>query len=424
MAEIMAIRVMGGLCLWSSGLCLVAPGHDQYAFIIAEIILAGVGMDISYRLREHGFLRLPALFLPLIGMAVANSYQITVSIAAQYDRVYFPALLFLKEHRFSLAVIPVMLYLLAISEVGTYKLVYWSYKRNFIFGLIPATALVFFNFLSYHRTFDTYFLVFLYVVIGSFCMHQLRLGEASDRRVKLINALSMGGLTLVAAGVSKFLMQFERLDWIHIWSGLFLGVGYAMQGMAAAATAVTEVLQDLYLWADTFFTGKMVKSYDNTHLVYDTSGTHAHPVDEKTALVVASVIFIVLLIAMIIWLLPRLQKRTVVKRYRRMHKPVVSWTQQTGIRVKKEKREKGNRGKIRATYREYLLMVLKRGAFWEVGDTSKDITEKAMFYGETEKCAEELREIYLKVRYATDYEPEAEEVKKARRLLKQLKSEK
>ncbi|MBE5900283.1 MAG: hypothetical protein E7280_00060 [Lachnospiraceae bacterium] len=426
MAEVMAFRVMGGLCLWGSAVCLTVPERNEYGYIAVVILLAGVAMDLSYRLRDYLFLRLPALLLPLLGLIFISNDQFAVRIADRYQRDYIVQLIFMKEHWFAITIVPVMIYLLAIVFISNYDLVYWSYKRNFIAGLIPGIVLMFINFFSLHKGFDTYFLALLYVIIGSFCLRQLRLGALSDNRVKIINGVAMGALALVCAGVSKFLMQFERLDWINVYTGIFVGLGYLMQWMAAIAVYVTDKLRDAYVYADSLFHGKEAKYFDDTERVVDktTKGVQAPPVNEKVLLVLLIIAAIVVVALLLRYIIPRMERRKLVRRHRRLSKPAFVMVHESGEGEKRQRKEKGNRGKIRATYRQYLLLILKRGAFWNPGDTSKDIGRMAMFYGEQEKSAEELRQIYIKVRYSPEYEPDNEEVRKAKELIRQLKMDK
>lgn len=426
MAEVMAFRVMGGLCLWGSAVCLTVPERNEYGYIAVVILLAGVAMDLSYRLRDYLFLRLPVLLLPLLGLFFISNDQFAVRIADRYQRDYIVQLIFMKEHWFAVTMVPVMLYLLAIAVLSGYNLVYWSYKRNFIAGLVPGTVLMFINFFSYHKGFDTYFLALLYVIIGSFCLRQLRLGALSDNRVKIINGVAMGALVLACAGFSKLLMQLERLDWIHIYTGIFTGLGLAMQWTAAAAVYVTDKLRDAYVYTDALFHGKEAKYVDDTERVIakNAKGIQAPPVDEKVIIILLVILAVVLLVLLIRYVIPRLERKKLVRRHRRLSKPSFIMVHESAEPEKRQRKEKGNRGKIRAAYRQYLLLILKRGAFWNAGDTSADIGKMAMFYGEQERQAEELREIYIKVRYSPEYEPENEEVQKAKQLVKQLKSSK
>lgn len=422
MAELMALRVMGGLCLWCSAVCLTVPGRKEYAYFLAVILLAGVGIDISYRLRDYRFLRLPVLFLPLLGIFLVKSDRFVI-LSAEYYRVsYLSEVVFLKEHWFVITIVPVLLYLLIISEISGHNLVYWSYKRNFIVGLVLGTVLIFINFLSYHESFDTYFLAFLYVTIGSFCLRQLRLGLTTDNRVKAINGGAMTAMVILCAVLSKLLMRLERLNWTGFFSGIFLVVGYVMQIFATVTAYLSEKTQELYMWAESIFTGKDAKYFDDAERVVqeNANGIQMSPWSEKASIILLGVLAVVFILVLIRFLIPRLEKRKLVRRYRRLSRPKFISVQEAGIREKKYKKEKGNRGRIRAAYRQFLFLVLKSGYVFAPGDTSKDIEDLVGFYGEKEEKAKHLREIYLKVRYMEDYEPTAEEVKAAKRIVHEI----
>lgn len=96
-----------------------------------------------------------------------------------------------------------------------------------------------------------------------------------------------------------------------------------------------------------------------------------------------------------------------------------------------EKKSKGNAAKIRKAYKEYLKYLSSLGQFRNQADTSLDILnrscekrEKSGFSSERIALAveneKELRELYLKARYAEDNLITSDDVKMARSLVKQL----
>lgn len=101
-----------------------------------------------------------------------------------------------------------------------------------------------------------------------------------------------------------------------------------------------------------------------------------------------------------------------------------------GIRSKARK-SRGNRAKIRKLYKDYIVHVNSTGQVRQKSDTSLDILERscknremnvvsAEMAEKTMQSENELRDLYIKVRYDTEYCPTNADVKKAKALLKDL----
>ena len=298
--------------------------------------------------------------------------------------------------------------------LGRFDVEYWRFRRTFIKLLsISAfiTALNIIVFIAVEPAAKAMMdiegnaaFTFICALIGVFVLSELRKGDA-DAKWKAMNA---GRITAIVGIVSAALIV------------LYLILAFAFSKITPIVGRIAQRIQPNYA------------KYESTHLPY--SQASANPtgqgevkdqLEDREIMIPApdeeDEVFPWWIIAVSSTLLAALLLYLVIRHRKRK---LLNPDQMKKGDQDNEANESDEVTRIRAAYRKYIAFVKEKGGELTKGSTSEDILESSEVLSESTKPLEqELRDIYIKARYANSADVTKEDVERALELLEKILAE-
>ncbi len=394
MRLLMAFRMAADVSVLAALSLLIGPFAEMGSFFALLIGLVCVGTYLSGVLSKWGFVKLLPLLLP--GLALLW-YSGTVHII--FTLVFTGYILFMAG--------------------GSPQQAYWKYKP---LCMAEAFVVILAGILSFilERDSAAVCLVGAFQLLSSgFVLRQLRFG-GSDGRGKMLDVVSIGSVLLLLFIIGLSVFGLMQNDFSFLLK-LLAPFAWLLQQLVTLISGLSNLMKS-----------EPVKDPEpgvhnkDTYEVQATMPPEYHesqpvPPDpfrwEIVVLVLGAILALYLIFRLLKWLKSGLAEKD---------DSVASLAMETealGSEPRSKTREEmENVKKIRKVYRDYLKFLQGRGLFFPRSKTSLDV-EEAAERSPQPLHAEEIRSRYIRVRYGF-HEPDAAEIKEAKKLLREIKSQK
>lgn len=415
MSLLIAVKVFGDLCFFFSIVESMPLIFSHKMVLLLPALLCGVSAGLSVKVRfsragiRHGYLR----YIPLL---LAVSSLGTASTKIEW-LILFPAVLY------TVWIVHNGIFMLDYGQhyemfFRTLKLWAVAFIVCFLVGLLSEILGEKTQFFDYHTML---FYAVLYGVSGVYLLRQLRLGTACSGKESAVN----GGELITAAAIAGGLFGVLFLIRVIYFGGrdmvdellrkisVLLSVGPALLNQ----WLTDHVFDDVPEFEEHVSQVVEGMTRPETAMPEGAFAVEEGPlVSPETAGTIYwwAAVVIILLLALLLW---RLWKVFVDGSGKESRKAVLEETDEVmplpALRI-------SNREKVRRCYRDFLKMMERRRFARRPDQTSWDILESVEGMVSAEAAAA-LREVYICARYDEGREVTDEQVRQAKKALKELK---
>lgn len=256
-----------------------------------------------------------------------------------------------------------------------------------------------------------------------FCMlRDYRLGRAAGRKRRLINLLLFFIGTFIALGAGILLFESRKIL-LPLFSILGLILGTLFNLILKCGGFFEKIAMELWDFSQMLVKEKELDpSASGVPVIngeFSDRGEAANALNDNIDKILAFII-IGVLIFVIMFIIIRFLVRSMKNHYVFVDEQEFSDTgyqASAGNKKKRKLRKMNNKEQIRKIYSDYLLFLNKKGLYIKVADTSEDILNFTLNSNEHELDTQ-LRELYIRIRYADKESVSDEDVKLAKKLYK------
>ncbi len=294
---------------------------------------------------------------------------------------------------------------------------YESKKQRFVFGLM---ALVIFDFLTtIVHVGNTYFVFLLLYVTADMCyLRSVRVTSIQNETEFQKQNL----LTLLASFLFSIPFTFPKIYYtirnVVLW-GYFRFVYPVFRQILSV---IRDLLEQMSNTTGMFTYKRPVDPSQMGSMEFDDVGIKDVEIIWKKydprAYLAFRIIAVAVAVLILLWIARRLMKQR--KWQPQYHSEGVEYHRE---RIVEEKIPRGNRGKIRKLYAQYLQYLKKKQVQLEEGFTSEEILKQNDIYLQKSSEADQLRNLYVKARYDLDTEITRADVSRMKKLFAAIKKQ-
>ncbi|SFQ26489.1 hypothetical protein SAMN02910358_01338 [Lachnospiraceae bacterium XBB1006] len=404
MRDVFVLRTLSWLCLASAIFMPYRGMKKEISYLLVEFGLCILVAVLAYKVRTVGKLRYPISVIPLL--SVATTHNISMWLLSFIMVGYFVYV--------------------AISE--QYDTILWKYQREFVrglavAGLVAISYMIVVNFYMRQDSYVQYAFLLFYVILGSFILRQLRLGNFQSRQVKILNMLMLLGTCFLAVILTGGIRIAGILNWDAIVNVVLMPIGLVLEFFSYIVVLVTKKPAH-FLWKHHMKAEKISKNVKppkqwGARRFQEAAKQIEN--DDIYGYAMGSVLIVIMLIiiAVLLFFLIRYIRDHQFPSYYEDAEEIFE-TEDGRYYEKRKEKARGAKRKLRNYYRKYLLYSKKMGTQIVQSDTSEDVMKKNEVVAGMRPSENELRTLYAKTRYVDGYEPTNDEVRRAKELMKSL----
>lgn len=394
MRLLMALRMAGDVSLLSALMLLIGPFRAFGLFFALCTGLCFLGTYGHGLLQKAGPVRFLPLALPLLSLLLFRSTAHMVF-----------ALLFTG-------------YLIFMTAGGG-EMSYWRYKPMCCVGAGLSLLSIILAFILEADSTAVCLLGAFQLLSSFFVLRQLRFG-VSDSRGKWLDVACIAGVLLILGVIGLSVYGILQNDFSFLQTLLF-PFAWLLQQLVALLSGVSNLLKT-EPQQEAEGTILQAREYQpRTTMPPEYTHVDSPPPDpvrwEFVILILGVLVALYLLYRLLKWAKGSVQGRDDTAAALPLE------TEALTAENKKHSREEADSvKKIRKVYRDYLKFLQSRGLFFSRSKTSLDV-EQAAESSPQALHANAIRQSYIRVRYGA-HQPDAAEVKEAKKLLKEIKTQK
>ena len=385
------LKTFADLCLYAGGATVVALWFGPISSLFPQIICCTFGVAVSALLQKRGvfsYLGIPVACFCFLLCTYLSDVAVTVPMA-----IYCTALICKKQ----------------------FHLEYDAYCNFFPTSLFIIAAMIFFAALNLNWS-ELFPYLGAYLFAAIFLLRQLRMNDGGCQGHWLNLLLMMAILALCGAICGVLVMWYQYggiFRWLFSWiSGLFKAFAYIVTYVVTRFANWFSNLMQRIEFPD--------RKSDDIRTMILNFAENAKTLEPNELLgMIWSAVFL-LAVLFVAWIVGRKLLR--MMRGRKISGSRVVYTESVHV-TEKRRQEKsiGNRAKVRALYRRFLVLVQKRGGKIQPNHTSRDVLQTAVRFVDPEN-SRDLRKLYLSARYDENTDVTDEQVRMVRKLYHRLKT--